>query len=135
MDLVVMSAGFGKRFGDGIKQLAPIGPNGETIMEMSAIDAWNAGFDRIIFVIRKDIEELFVEKVIKKLLKYGICVGYVFQDMTAPVKGTVSAVLAAKELLKGSFAVVNADDYYGKEAFETIIKNKEIENFLVGYAH
>lgn len=135
MDLVVMSAGFGKRFGKGIKQLAPIGPNGETIMEMSAIDAWNAGFERIIFVIRKDIEDIFVEKVVKKLLKYGICVGYVFQDMEAPIKGTVSAVLAAKEVLSDceSFAVINADDYYGKKAFDCIIQNRSEGNFLVGF--
>lgn len=135
MDLVVMSAGFGTRFGERIKQLEPIGPNGETIMEMSAIDAVNAGFDKIIFVIRKEIEELFVETVAKKLLSRGICLGYVFQDMENGVRGTVGAVLSAKDVIntKEPFGVINADDYYGKESFELMVKNKWQERFLIGY--
>lgn len=135
MDLVVMSAGFGTRFGERIKQLEPIGPNGETIMEMSAIDAVNAGFDKIIFVIRKEIEELFVETVAKKLLSKGICLGYVFQDMENGVRGTVGAVLSAKEVIntKEPFGVINADDYYGKDSFELMVKNKWQERFLIGY--
>lgn len=95
MNLVVMSAGFGKRFGDRIKQLEPIGPNDETIMEMSVRKADKAGFDKIIFVIRKDIEELFKTEVLSKLSGTKAELTYVFQDMESDIKGTVCAVLSA----------------------------------------
>ena len=131
--LVIMAAGIGSRFGGGIKQLEPVGPNGEIIMDYSIHDAIEAGFNKIIFIIRKDIEDDFRE-VIGNRIK-PICeeleveVQYAFQEMDALPEGvklpenrtkpwgTGQAVLACKELIKEPFAVINADDYYGKEAF------------------
>ena len=129
--LVIMAAGIGSRFGKKIKQLEPIGPNGELLMDYSVYDAKKAGFNHIVFVIRKDIEELFRSAIGDRLSKQ-IKVTYVFQEKDdIPVKkelsdlrtkpwGTGQAVLAARDAVKGSFAVINADDYYGYEAFRTI---------------
>jgi len=132
--LLIMAAGIGSRFGGGVKQLAPVGMNGEIIMDYSIHDAIAAGFGRIIFVIRKDIEadfrEVIGDRVEKECARLGIEVCYAFQDLhdipaqlpegrTKPW-GTGHAVLAARELLSGPFAVINADDYYGKQAYRLL---------------
>lgn len=134
--LLIMAAGIGSRFGGGIKQLEPVGFNDEIIMDYSIHDAIQAGFNKIIFVIRKDIEEDFKERIGNRVetiaQKMHVEVGYVFQDIhdiptgfTFPSErtkpwGTGQAVLAAKELIHEPFAVINADDYYGKEAFQKL---------------
>ena len=127
--LVIMAAGIGSRFGGGIKQLEPVGPKGEIIMDYSIYDAMEAGFDKIVFVIRKDIEEDF-RRIIGNRIEKKIKVEYVFQEVddipdeykekfkgrTKPW-GTGQAVLACKDVVKEPFVIINADDYYGKEAF------------------
>ncbi|WP_077611312.1 nucleotidyltransferase family protein [Clostridium sp. Marseille-P2415] len=134
--VVIMAAGIGSRFGNGIKQLEPVGPNGEIIMDYSIFDALEAGFNRIVFIIRKSIEEEF-KKVIGKRIEKLAPVEYVFQELEdlpegfilpeGRVKpwGTGQAVLACKGIIKEPFVVINADDYYGKEAFV------KIHNYLV----
>ena len=131
--LVIMAAGIGSRFGGGIKQLEPVGPTGEIIMDYSIYDAMEAGFNRIVFIIRKDIEadfrEVIGDRIEKICAKRGVSVGYAFQSMQAVPEGvavpegrtkpwgTGQAVLAARNQVDCPFAVINADDYYGKEAF------------------
>ena len=129
--LVILAAGIGSRFGGGIKQLEPVGPNGEIIIDYSIHDAICAGFNKIVFIIRKDIENDFREVIGNRIEKIcdtlGVEVGYAFQDIrNIPVPlpegrtkpwGTGHAVLACDGLLDGPFAVINADDYYGKEGF------------------
>ena len=129
--LVIMAAGIGSRFGKGIKQLAKVGPSGEIIMDYSIHDALEAGFNKIVFIIRKDIEEEFREVIGNRIEKTAE-VEYVFQDLhdlpegfTCPQKrtkpwGTGQAILAAKDVLSEPFIVINADDYYGKEAYVKI---------------
>ena len=129
--LVIMAAGIGSRFGGGIKQLAPVGLNGEIIMDYSIHDAIEAGFNKIIFVIRRDIEKDFMEiignRIEKMCAAHGVEVAYAFQSLddipgelpegrTKPW-GTGQAVLAARDVIDTPFVVLNADDYYGKEAF------------------
>ena len=127
--LVIMAAGIGSRFGKGIKQLAPVGPNGEIIMDYSIHDALEAGFNKVVFIIRKDLEEEF-RRVIGERIEKITEVEYAFQaledlpagfekpaDRTKPW-GTGQAVLAAKAVLNEPFMVINADDYYGKSAFK-----------------
>ena len=126
--LVIMAAGIGSRFGKGIKQLAPVGPNGEIIMYYSIHDALEAGFNKVVFIIRKDIEEEF-RTVIGNRIEKITEVEYAFQALedlpegfekpearTKPW-GTGQAVLAARKVLSEPFMVINADDYYGKEAY------------------
>ena len=125
-----MAAGMGSRYG-GIKQLEPVGPSGEIIMDYSIYDAIEAGFNKIVFIIRKDIEEDFMN-IIGKRVQQLIDVEFVFQDVTdlphgfeCPMDrtkpwGTGHAVLCCKDKVKEPFAVINADDYYGKEAFQII---------------
>ena len=126
--LVIMAAGIGSRFGKGIKQLAPVGPNGEIIMDYSIHDALEAGFNKVVFIIRKDIEEEF-RTVIGNRIEKITEVEYAFQALedlpegfekpearTKPW-GTGQAVLAARKVLSEPFMVINADDYYGKEAY------------------
>ena len=129
--LVILAAGIGSRFGGGIKQLEPVGPNGEIIIDYSIHDAICAGFNKIVFIIRKDIENDFREVIGNRIEKIcdtlGVEVGYAFQDIrNIPVPlpegrtkpwGTGHAVLACDGMLDGPFAVINADDYYGKEGF------------------
>ena len=129
--LVIMAAGLGSRFGEGIKQLAKVGPAGEIIMEYSIHDALEAGFNKVVFIIRKDIEKEFKEIIGDKIEKVAE-VAYVYQDLkdlpegfTCPEDrtkpwGTGQAVLAAKKAIQEPFLVINADDYYGKEAFGKI---------------
>ena len=137
--LLIMAAGIGSRFGGGIKQLEPVGLHDEIIMDYSIHDAIEAGFNKIIFVIRKDIEADFRERIgnrIEELCKkLGVEIAYAFQDLNnvpgevpagrSKPWGTGQAVLAAKELIHEPFAVINADDYYGKEAF------RQLQNWLV----
>lgn len=127
--LVIMAAGIGSRFGKGIKQLAPVGTCGEIIMDYSIHDALEAGFNKVVFIIRKDLEEEF-RRVIGERIEKITEVEYVFQELddlpegfTKPADrtkpwGTGQAVLAAKKVLDEPFIVINADDYYGKEAFK-----------------
>jgi dTDP-glucose pyrophosphorylase len=123
-----MAAGIGSRFGKGIKQLTPVGPNGEIIMDYSIHDAMEAGFNKVVFIIRKDLEEEF-RRVIGDRIEKKVEVAYAFQELTdlpagftCPADrkkpwGTGQAVLAAKKVLDEPFVVINADDYYGKEAY------------------
>lgn len=137
--LVVMAAGIGSRFGGGIKQLEPVGPSGEIIMDYAIYDAIAAGFNKVVFIIRKDLEKDFKEIIgnrIEKLLP----VAYAYQEIddlpegfTVPEGrkkpwGTGQAVLAAKNVIDCPFVVINADDYYGKEA---LVK---VHEFLVSDA-
>lgn len=129
--LVIMAAGIGSRFGEGIKQLTPVDDYGHVIMDYSVYDAIEAGFNEIIFIIRKDIEtdfrEIIGDRIEKICASKGVDVKYCFQDINnipgeMPVGrtkpwGTGQAVLAAEPLIDSAFAVINADDYYGKEAF------------------
>lgn len=126
--LVIMAAGIGSRFGKGIKQLEPVGPNGEIIMDYSIHDALEAGFDKVVFIIRKDLEEDF-RRIIGNRIEKLTQVQYAFQALedlpegfvkpkgrTKPW-GTGQAVLCCKDLLEEPFVVINADDYYGKEPY------------------
>ena len=130
--LVIMAAGIGSRFGGGIKQLEAVGPNGEIIMDYSIHDAIEAGFDKVVFVIRKDLDEDF-KKIIGERISKIIDVEYVYQeldkipagfedklnDRTKPW-GTGQAVLMCKGIVNEPFMVINADDYYGKEAYKKV---------------
>ncbi len=131
--LVIMAAGIGSRFGGGIKQLAPVGPNGEIIMDYSIHDALEAGFNKIVFIIRRDLEKDFKEIIGNRIEK--LCeVSYAFQEtdnlpegFTKPEGrtkpwGTGQAILACKGLVNEPFAIINADDYYGKEAYKLVHK-------------
>nr|WP_144364165.1 sugar phosphate nucleotidyltransferase [Lacrimispora amygdalina] len=131
--LVIMAAGIGSRFGGGIKQLEPVGPNGEIIMDYSIHDALEAGCNKVVFIIRKDIEKDFKEIIGKRIEKI-VPVEYAYQSVdelpaghrnvwerTKPW-GTGQAVLCAKNVIKDPFIVINADDYYGKEAFKKLYK-------------
>ena len=129
--LVIMAAGIGSRFGGGIKQLEPVGPNGEIIMDYSIYDALEAGFDKIVFIIRKDIEKDFREIIGDRIEKIAN-VEYAFQALDALPEGfsvpdgrtkpwgTGQAILAAKDVIHEPFLVINADDYYGKEGFKKL---------------
>lgn len=129
--LVIMAAGIGSRFGGGIKQLEPVGPGGEIIMDYSIYDALQAGFDKVVFIIRRDLEEDF-RRVIGNRIEKNARVEYAFQEIEnlpegfrAPAGrmkpwGTGHAVLSIKGLVDGPFMVINADDYYGKEGFRII---------------
>ena len=129
--LVIMAAGMGSRYGGGIKQLEHVGVSGEIIMEYSIYDAIAAGFDKIVFIIRKELEEEF-KKIIRPSVAEQAEVEYVFQELdnlptgfsvpegrTKPW-GTGHAILSCLGTVKEPFAVINADDYYGKEAFVKI---------------
>ncbi len=128
--LVIMAAGMGSRYG-GIKQLEAVGPSGEIIMDYSIYDALQAGFNKVVFIIRKDLEKDFRE-VIGNRVEKQVKVQYVFQELDAIPDGftlgegrtkpwgTGQAVLCCKDIVKEPFAVINADDYYGKEAFKLI---------------
>ena len=141
--LVIMAAGIGSRFNGGIKQLEPVGPNGELIIDYSICDAMEAGFDKVVFVIRKDLEEDFREVIGNRIEKITE-VAYVFQSVDdLPVGfekpegrtkpwGTGQAVLCCKDAVEEPFAVINADDYYGKDAFvkihEYLVEDHATEN-------
>ena len=150
--LVVMAAGIGSRFGGGIKQLEPVGPNGEIIMDYSIYDALEAGFDKVVFVIRKNLEEDF-KAVIGNRIEKIVEVEYAYQEVEDIPKaykkrfagrtkpwGTGQAILCCKELVDTPFLVINADDYYGKEAFAkayayltTPVKTDKIQICMVSF--
>ena len=128
--LVVMAAGMGSRFG-GLKQIEPIGPDGEVILDFSVYDAVKSGFNKVVFIIRKDIEKDFRE-ITKRKIEKIVDVEYVFQDMdklpdgfsvpdgrTKPW-GTGHAVYCAEEKVNEPFALINADDYYGQSSFKIL---------------
>ena len=133
--LVVMAAGMGSRYG-GLKQLDPIDENGHVILDYSVFDAHRAGFDTVIFVIKEEHEALFREMIGDRMsrvmdVKYAfqrsddLPAGYSVPEGRVKPWGTAQAVLAARDLVDGPFAVINADDYYGPEGFE------EIYNYLL----
>jgi len=138
--LVIMAAGIGSRFGGGIKQLEPMGPNGEIIMDYSIYDAIEVGFNKVVFVIRKDLEESFKD-IIGNRIEQVVKVEYVFQQVENTPEGveviagrekpwgTGQAVLSCKGVVNEPFLVINADDYYGKTGF------KKIHDYLVEEHH
>ncbi len=151
--LVIMAAGIGSRFGGGIKQLEAVGPNGEIIMDYSIFDAMEAGFNKVVFVIRKDLEADFKEVIGNRISKV-VETAYAFQEVgdipkeysetfAARTKpwGTGQAILVCKDIVKEPFLVINADDYYGKEAyveaFEELtkeeVKDETLEISMVGF--
>lgn len=138
--LVIMAAGIGSRYGGGIKQLEKVGPSGEIIMDYSIYDAIAAGFDKVVFIIRHDLEKDFKEIIGNRIAKH-IEVEYVYQELdklpagfSVPSErkkpwGTGQAILCCKDIVKEPFAVINADDYYGKEGFVKInefLKNVDV---------
>lgn len=143
--LVIMAAGLGSRFKGGIKQLEPVGPNGEAIMDYSIYDAYQAGFREVILIVREDFQATldthFKNKLPKDLrLRYvyqkveDIPESYSFKERTKPW-GTGQAILICKELIQGPFTVINADDYYGASAFSVMqeYRKDHNENCMVGY--
>ena len=144
--LVVMAAGMGSRFG-GLKQIEPVGRNGEAILDFSVYDAIKAGFTKVVFVIKHAIEKDFKEFVGKRIEK-KIKVEYVFQETDLLPEGfvcpkdrekpwgTAHAILCCKDVVKEPFAVVNADDFYGRSAFMQIadyLRNEDTNYCMVGF--
>ena len=144
--LVVMAAGMGSRFG-GLKQIAPIGKNGEILLDYSVYDAVKAGFNKVVFVIKHAIEDDF-KAVTAKHIEKMVKTEYVFQEtdrlpegFTCPADrekpwGTAHAVLCCKDVVKEPFAVINADDYYGKTAFlhmADFLRNNSGDYCMVGF--
>ena len=151
--LLVLAAGMGSRYG-GIKQIDTVGKNGECLLDYAAYDAKKCGFEKIVYIIRKDIEKDFRERLFDRIAK-NIDAEYVFQSpealltadeyalsQTAGRKkpwGTLHAVLCAKKALNTPYAVINADDYYGRSAFETLgkylssVDNNCTEHAMIGY--
>ena len=144
-ELLIMAAGMGSRFG-GLKQIEPIGPNGEMILDFSIYDAVKAGFNKAVFIIKKEIEKEFREVCGKRIEKM-IDVDYAFQELdklpagySVPEGrqkpwGTAHAVLCARDIVKSPFAVINADDFYGQTSYQLIhdelVKNENM--CMVGY--
>ena len=148
MDLLILAGGMGSRFG-GLKQIEPIHKNGEYIIDYSIYDAIKAGFDRVVFLIKKEIYDIFRETVGKRV-ESRIEVEYCFQELdNLPYNfkipegrekpwGTAHAIWCCKDVIKDNFAIINADDFYGRDAFMSIAK--ELRNntdpnkyFGVGY--
>lgn len=147
LTLVIMAAGMGSRFG-GLKQIESVGPSGEFIIDYSIYDAIINGFNKIVFIVKKENLDLFRDTIGKRIEK-KIVVEYVFQDIfnipdfvnvpnnrTKPW-GTAHAIYSLSDKVKGNFAVINADDFYGRESFKVIREffktNKENEYLIVGY--
>ena len=144
--LVVMAAGMGSRFG-GLKQIEPIGKNGEVILDFSVYDAIEAGFSKVVFVIKHEIEKDFKEIIEKRIAK-KVKVEYAYQEVTklpdgyiCPADrtkpwGTAHAILCCKDIVNEPFAVINADDYYGKSAFKQMadfLMSNENDYSMVGF--
>lgn len=148
MTLVIMAAGMGSRFG-GLKQIEPVGRNGEFILDFSIYDAIQNGFDKVVFIIKEENYEIFRDTVGKRI-EDKIKVEYVFQkndnlpsnanvpsDRVKPL-GTGHAILCCKDVVKENFAIINADDFYGRDAYQvasSFLKDthKENEFAMVGY--
>ena len=148
MELVIMAAGMGSRFG-GLKQIEPVHSNGEFILDYSIYDAIKCGFDKVVFIIKEENYSLFRDTIGKRI-EDAIEVSYVFQkndnvpkwvnvpnERTKPL-GTGHAILCCKDVVKENFLVINADDFYGRDAFlvaSQFIKNMKNENefAMVGY--
>ncbi len=147
MELLIMAAGMGSRFG-GLKQVEPMGPNGEFIIDYSIYDAKKAGFDKVVFIIKEENYEIFKNTIGKRVEPY-IDVDYVFQKMedipsfvNIPenrVKpwGTAQAIYAAKDKITGPFLVINADDFYGRDAYlvarDFLKSDRENKFSTIGY--
>lgn len=145
--LLILAAGMGSRFG-GLKQIEPVGPNGEFIIDYSIYDALKSGFTKVVFLIKKENYEIF-KSTIGSRVEDKIKVEYAFQDMdrlpegyTCPIErikpwGTAHAILCASDKIKGPFAIINADDFYGRDAFfkaSEFLKNNTSGNYcLIGY--
>ena len=141
MTLVIMAAGMGSRFG-GLKQIEPVGPNGEFIIDYSIYDAKRSGFDKIVFIIKEENYEVFKETIGKRV-EGKIKVDYVFQNnLNVPIEipkervkplGTGHAILCCKGLVNDNFAVINADDFYGYNAYKVLAENlrKTKDEFLM----
>jgi hypothetical protein len=145
LSLVVMAAGTGVRYG-GLKQIEPVGPKGEALVEYAVFDALRAGLDRIVFVVRRDIVDAFVGAVGRKI-QNRVPVEYVYQDDLEqlyqsatdgpPLRGTGLAVLSAASVLRESFVAINADDYYGPDAFRVLarhLRERDDDVAMVGYS-
>ena len=130
LTLLVLAAGMGSRYG-GLKQIDPVGPNGETIIDYSIYDARRAGFNKVVFVIRRDIEKQFKE-IIGSRFENKVAVEYVFQELdklppgfSVPANrtkpwGTGQAILMAADVIQEPFAAINADDFYGAHSFKVL---------------
>lgn len=151
--LLVLAAGMGSRYG-GVKQIDSVGKNGECLLDFAAFDAKKCGFGKVVYIIRKDIEKDFRERLFDRVAR-NFDAEYVFQTPEALLSeeeiavaknngrqkpwGTIHAVLCAKQAIHEPFAVINADDYYGRNAFETLgkylssIENDSTEHAIVGY--
>lgn len=149
--LLVMAAGLGSRYG-GIKQIDPVGANGETLLDYSCFDAQKSGYGKVVFIIRPDIEKDFRERLFDRIAR-NMDAQYVFQthdSLLSPSQakdsaertkpwGTVHAVLCAKDVMKTPFTIINADDYYGREAYKiqgdylSSLDNSSTEHSMVGY--
>ena len=151
LTLVVMAAGIGSRYG-GLKQIDPVGPSGEVVLDYSVFDALRAGFDRVVFIIRRDIEEAFRERIGRRIERAAET-AYVFQSPDALPPGfdlpggrrkpwgTAHAILASRDAVATPFLAINADDYYGRTAFDSMAGylgrgsggGNELEFAMVGY--
>jgi len=144
--LLVLAAGMGSRYG-GLKQIDPVGPNGETIIDYSIFDAMRAGFDKLVFVIRRDLETAFREAVGARFER-RLPVEYVFQELdklpagfTVPLGrtkpwGTTHAILMAEDVIREPFAAINADDFYGADSFKSLaqqLKSGSPDYSMVGF--
>ena len=132
MQLVVLAAGHGRRFG-GLKQLAPVGPHGEALMDYTAEDALSAGFSEVALVVREDVEDELLDHV-RACWPPALSVGAVVQG---PVAGTAQAVASARAFIDGPFGVVNADDLYGPEALRRLARSVSTlsgsQHSIIGY--
>jgi len=143
-DLVVLAAGMGSRFG-GVKQLDPVGPSGETVMDYAVYDAVRAGVERVVFVIRRELEQAFHAQIGSRYAG-RVPVAYAFQSLDAVPGGRVvtdgrtkpwgtgQAVLAAAEVVDSRFIVINADDFYGRRAYEGLVERLETLSTPGSYA-
>lgn len=145
LTLLILAAGMGSRFG-GLKQIEPVGPNNEFIIDYSIYDAIKAGFNKVVFIIKEENYDIFRETIGKRI-EEKIKVEYVFQknELPEPFKfpknrtkpfGTAHAILAAKSVINEPFVVINSDDFYGREAYYTIsnyLKNNKDTYALIGY--
>ena len=146
LTLVIMAAGMGSRYG-GLKQIEPIGPNKEFLIDYSTYDAIKAGFTKVVFIIKKENEQVFKETIGKRVEGH-IPVSYVFQEMeNIPIKkdltnrekplGTAHAIYCCKDEVTSPFAIINADDFYGYDAYvkmaEFLKNNNKQEYGLMGY--